>query len=123
MGAARVGDVLPSRAIRTGRARRLEATAFVIPGSADLSSYLRALDGRAEDFIGWDGRVVTLTAGPGDHQVVVTDRYGQVWESTRASDESGLPTADALEAWFRFLAIACPECGVLDDPRPRDWTP
>jgi hypothetical protein len=28
-----------------------------------------------------------------------------------------------LEEWFKFLATMCPECGVLDDPIGRGWTP
>ena len=30
-------------------------------------------------------------------------------------DAADLPDAHELAEWFRFLATACPECGVLDD--------
>ena len=51
------------------------------------------------------------------------DRYGQVYAIHDAATTEELPDADALEEWFRFLATACPECGVLDDPIGRGWVP
>jgi hypothetical protein len=120
----RVGDLVPRRMVGSGRARRLEATAFVLPGPGDLGDYARRLVERADDFAAWDGQVAWLEAdGDPDHLVAVVDRYGQVYEVTATPDTAALPSPDALEEWFRFLATACPECGVLDDPRPRDWVP
>jgi len=121
---ARVGDLLPRRMVGSGRARRLEATAFVIPGAGDLSGYEQALAARADDFSAWDGILAWLEPdGEAEHLVAVVDRYGQLYEVTASTDPSALPSADALAEWFRFLATACPECGVIDDPRPRDWVP
>jgi hypothetical protein len=121
---ARVGDLLPRGMIGSGRVRRLDATAFVIPGAGDLAGYGRALNERADDFAAWDGVLTLLDPdGEPEHLVAVVDRYGQLYEVTSALDPSGLPSADALEEWFRFLATACPECGVIDDPRPRGWVP
>ena len=40
----------------------------------------------------------------------------QVYALTDADAADDLPDADALADWFRFLATACPECGVIDDP-------
>jgi hypothetical protein len=122
--AVQIGDLLPSSAVRTARARRLEATAFVVPGIGDLGPYLRSLDARSDELSAWDGRVVILAGDGGeDHRVIIVDRYGQVYEAVSAADAGSLPNAGALEEWFRFLATACPECGVIDDPRPRDWVP
>lgn len=119
-----VGDLLPSSAVRTGRARRLEATAFVVPGHGDLAEYLRVLNARSDELAAWDGRVMVLAAdGAADHRVVIVDRYGQVYDVISAPDAASLPNADALQEWFKFLATACPECGVIDDPRARDWVP
>jgi hypothetical protein len=56
------------------------------------------------------------------HRVIVVDRYGQVYAVFDGAEEA-LPDVSALEEWFRFLATACPECGVLDDPIGRGWTP
>jgi hypothetical protein len=67
--------------------------------------------------------VVLGPHGGYEHRVVILDRYGQVYDVTSAEDAVWLPTAAALEEWFKFLATACPECGVIDDPRPREWTP
>lgn len=119
-----VGDLLPSGMLRRKRTRRLDATAILLPGHTQPAEYRRELDRHLDDFAAWDGDVVILDAdGAPDHLVVVVDRYGQVYESVRAPDASALPSPGELEAWFRFLATACPECGVLDDPRRRDWVP
>lgn len=104
--------------------RRLNATAFVIAGSGDLTTYARQLTERAESFAAWDGRIYwTPPDGVAEHAAIVVDRYGQVYEVTTAVDWRALPSPHALEEWFRFLATACPECGVIDDPRPRNWVP
>lgn len=98
--------------------------AFALPGPTDLTGYAGELDAHRDDFAAWDGRVVVLDPdGESEHRVVIVDRYGQVYETTDARDADSLPAADALEEWFRFLATACPECGVIDDPRQRDWVP
>jgi hypothetical protein len=121
--AARVGDLLPGL-IEAASVRRNEATAVVQPGAQPLDAYLRTLTGMREEFAAWDGRVVPLPPDDASaHRVVILDRYGQVYEVTDASDGDGLPDAQALAEWFRFLATACPECGVLDDPIGRGWVP
>ena len=109
---------------QTDRVRQLDATALVIPGSRDVTPYARNLADHAEEFAAWDGRIQWLPPDGGpEHLVAVADRYGQLYEVTTASDSLALPSAHDLEEWFRFLATACPECGVLDDPRQRDWVP
>jgi hypothetical protein len=121
--AARVGDLLPPRLIER-RARRIDATAFVLPGSGPSDAYLHALEAAAEDFAAWDGRIAPLEPdGEPMQRLVIADRYGQVYAVFDAEDAAVLPDAEALEAWFRFLATACPECGVLDDPIGRNWVP
>lgn len=120
----RVGDLLPAAVLGRQRARRLDATALLLQGSDSADAYVAALDRRTDDFAAWDGRVVVGERDGGDlHRLLVVDRYGQVYAVTDAPDASDLPDADALEDWFRFLATACPECGVLDDPNGRGWTP
>ena len=121
--AARVGDLLPPRLIER-RARRIDATAFLLPGSEPIDAYLHALEVAADDFAAWDGRVAPLEPdGEPIHRLVIADRYGQVYAAIDARDAAGLPDAEAIEGWFTFLATACPECGVLDDPIGRDWVP
>lgn len=112
---ARVGDLLPRSLVKRG-ARRIEATALLVPG-AGADDYLRNLAGRSADFAAWDGAVVALDSdGSAEHRLLVVDRYGQVYAVHDAARADELPDADALEEWFRFLATACPECGVIDDP-------
>jgi hypothetical protein len=121
---ATIGDLLPPATVDFGRARRLDATAFVLPGTGRIEEYLAALSAATADFATWDGRVAVVEPdGVAAHRVVIVDRYGQVYEASEGDDVAALPTVAALEEWFRFLATACPECGVLDDPRPWVWTP
>ena len=118
---ARVGDLLPLARVR---ARRIDATALLIPGAADAATYADALAARADDFAAWDGRVlVHQPDGHEAHRLLILDRYGQVYAVHEAATTDALPDAEALEEWFRFLATACPECGVIDDPTRSGPTP
>lgn len=121
---ARVGDLVPASVLDRGRARRLDATALLLPGQRRTDEYLSALDAHRDDLAAWDGRVVTLKPdGRATHRLLVVDRYGQVYAIHDAAEAHELPRADALEEWFRFLATACPECGVLDEPLAAAPTP
>lgn len=114
---ARVGDQLPRSVVDRTRARRLDATTMLVPGQGPLDEYRAALEAAAGEFGLWDGRVlVTEADGEKAHRLLIVDRYGQVYAVHDAADPADLPDADALTEWFRFLATACPECGVLDDP-------
>ncbi|MCC6619346.1 MAG: hypothetical protein IT341_09970 [Chloroflexi bacterium] len=112
---ARVGDLLPDGPRRT--ARRLDARALLLPGRGDLVAYSRSLEAHREDFDAWDGVVEAAEPdGQAEHRLLIVDRYGQVYAVHDARDASDLPDAAALTEWFKFLATACPECGVIDDP-------
>lgn len=114
---ARVGDRLSGIVLPRPRARRLEATAVLVPGSGPLEAYRSDLDGHARRFAEWDGEVTMAEPdGAAAHRLLVVDRYGQVYAVHDATDAADLPGLDELSEWFRFLATACPECGVLDDP-------
>ena len=121
---AKVGDLVSADDLADRRPRRLDATAFVVPGTGDLEPYVGELDRHGDDFAAWDGRTVLLPGdGKPEHLVAIVDRYGQLYELTSGPNASSLPKPNALEDWFKFLATACPECGVIDDPRRRDWVP
>ncbi len=114
---ATVGDLLPPAVVDRRRARRVEATALMLPGRQETDAYLDSLSSRAKDFEAWDGAIAVLAPdGLPDHRLLIVDRYAQVYAVHESRDASDLPDADALEEWFRFLATACPECGVIDDP-------
>ena len=66
--------------------------------------------------------VLAADGGP-NHRLLIVDRYRQVYAVHDEADAARLPDADALEEWFRFLATACPECGVIDDPTAAGPTP
>lgn len=118
---ARVGDLLP---LGRDRARRIDASAVLVPGARRTASYLASLEARRDDFAAWDGRVVVLARdGREQHRLLIVDRYGQVYAVHESPEADALPDADAVEEWFRFLATACPECGVLDDPVAAGPTP
>lgn len=122
--AARVGELLPDALLPGGPLRRMDAAALLLPGEQDLRRYLAALDGAAHEFAIWSGRIVTLRPdGERLHRVLIVDRYGQVYDVVETADERSLPGAGDLTQWFRFLATACPECGVIDDPLPRAYVP
>jgi hypothetical protein len=121
---SRVGDLLPPSFREGGPVRTIDAVAIVVPGTGSLGDYLDRLTSAESAFADWDGRIVRLPAdGEPGHRVLVADRYGQVYAVHDAEHADGLPSADELEEWFRFLATACPECGVLDDPIGRGWVP
>lgn len=113
----RVGDILPPHLLAPQHRRRLAATALILPGERGLDEYVAALRASAADFAAWDGELLELDRdGSTAHRVVIVDRYGQVYDVTDAADATDLPDARAIEEWFKFLATACPECGVLDNP-------
>lgn len=118
-----MADLLPDDVMGARSVRRIDATAVVIPGAGGLDAYVASLQAATASFGAWDGRLLVLPPDvePG-HRVVVVDRYGQVY-AVFDGDERDLPDAGALEGWFRFLATACPECGVIDDPVGRGWVP
>lgn len=114
--AARVGDHLPPSIVDRSKARRLDATALLVPGARGAAAYVDRLESHADDFAAWDGRVVVAEPdGEATHRLVIVDRYGQVYAIHDEADADALPTPHDLEEWFRFLATACPECGVLDE--------
>lgn len=112
-----VGDLLPRSVMPRAHARVLEATAFLVPGEGPAEAFLASLEARQHDFAGWDGRVVVADPdGEPMHRLLIVDRYGQVYSVSDADAAADLPNAGAITEWFRFLATACPECGVIDDP-------
>ena len=121
---ARVGDRLPTSVLGPRATRRLDATALLIPGSGDLADYRAALESAREGLRAWDGVVVVAEPdGSPLHRLLIVDRYRQVYAVHEAPEPDGLPGAADVAEWFRFLATACPECGVLDDPVRAGPTP
>lgn len=120
----RVGDRVPTDLLGPMSARRLEATALLVPGRGDLSGYAAGLEAASERFAGWDGRVHVADAdGEAEHRLLIVDRYRQVYAVYDRADPAALPGHHELSEWFRFLATACPECGVIDDPLLTGPTP
>jgi hypothetical protein len=121
---ARVGDRLPRRLLDHASARRIDATALLVPGADAPTGRIDAWRATEAEFSAWDGRVVVAESdGESEHRLLVVDRYGQVYAVHDTADADQLPDAGALSEWFRFLATACPECGVIDDPLLAGPTP
>jgi hypothetical protein len=122
--ALRVGDRVPTSSLGPMSMRRLEATALVVPGRNGLGTYLAELESFGRAFADWDGRVhVVEPDGAASHRLLVVDRYRQVYAVHDATAADALPGPEELSEWFRFLATACPECGVIDDPLLTGPTP
>ena len=120
----RVGDRVPAAIFGPMPVRRLDAVAILVPGGEDASAYRASLERARDDFAAWDGRVRVLEPdGEPLHRLLVVDRYRQVYAVEDSRSSVDLPDAAALSEWFRFLATACPECGVLDDPLLAGPTP
>jgi len=121
---ARVGEVLPSSVVVPASRRGVESAAVLLPGAGSLDDYVAGLESAETEFREWDGRVVIEPRdGLPKHRLLIVDRYGQVYWTGEADAADGLLPPDELREWFKFLATACPECGVLDDPTDRDWVP
>jgi hypothetical protein len=122
--ALRVGDRVPTSALGPMPARRLDATALVVPGRTSRDAFLDRLEAARAEFASWDGRVtIAEPDGEAAHRLLVVDRYRQVYAVYDEADADALPDTHELTEWFRFLATACPECGVIDDPLLSGPTP
>ena len=120
----RVGDRVPAALLGPMPLRRLAATALVIPGRTDIALYLAGVRAADAELTSWDGRVhVAEPDGEANHRLLVVDRYRQVYAIHDAPEADALPDVRELSEWFRFLATACPECGVIDDPLLTGPTP
>ena len=120
----RVGDQVPTALLGPMPVRRLDATALVVPGRTSPAAYLAQLEAARAEFASWDGRVtIAKPDGEAAHRLLVVDRYRQVYAVYDEADADALPDAHELSEWFRFLATACPECGVIDDPLLSGPTP
>lgn len=119
-----VGDRVPAAHLGPMPARRLDATVLFLPGHDGADAYVAGLDAARDRFAEWDGRVhVAEPDGEATHRLLVVDRYRQAYAVHDASQVDALPDVNELSEWFRFLATACPECGVLDDPLLSGPTP
>ena len=65
--------------------------------------------------------VLAADGGP-NHRLHIVDRYRRSTPSTMKPMPHAFPTP-MLSRNVRFLATACPECGVIDDPTAGGPTP
>jgi len=99
---------------------------------AELLVVVHGEGGEAERWEGPGGRLTVLAdpegaaarrigVGAGEAALVIADRYGQIYEVTRAGHPQELPSPAQIEEWVKFLATQCPECGVIDEPGHGEW--
>lgn len=67
----------------------------------------------------------TLRAGcglePGESALLVTDRWGEIYDVFTPASGHDWPDAEELQEWLYYLAMQCPECGVPDHAGS-DWS-
>ena len=75
----------------------------VVEQLADRAAALDAVDAAV---------VVTAdpVAGVQPPAVIVADRWGEIAFSAHAPAAAGLPDADEILEWLRFVEMKCPEC-------------
>ena len=66
---------------------------------------------------------VALGIREGASALIIADRWGDVYSSQQSRSFDDLPSTAQIEEWIRFLAMQCPECGVIDEPGYGEWTP
>ena len=66
---------------------------------------------------------VALGIREGESALIIADRWGDVYSSQQSRSFADLPSTEQIEEWIRFLAMQCPECGVIDEPGYGEWTP
>jgi hypothetical protein len=57
----------------------------------------------------------------GSWALLIADRWGVLYDVVQTEDVDDLPDLDDIDAWLKFLATQCPECGVIDEPTSPEW--
>lgn len=90
-----------------------EAEILVVVGQRDcLQPWLQVeLPFPVVTFIDSDmnGKAAAILSSQTGAAVYVLDRYGEVYASYHPDDTTGVPTADDLLEWLRFIELQCPE--------------
>jgi hypothetical protein len=114
------GDAMPFFDVGTtagGRAsyrplwQRRNVLVVRLPDDRGWSSYAERLEARRADLEAQDAALVIT----GDHidglpapGLAIADRWGEIQHV--AAGDAGLPDADALVDWLRYVQQKCPEC-------------
>ncbi len=78
-----------------------------------VGAYARQLDADMPELSANDTRVVITTdaiTGLNRPGALVADRWGEVYFTAGPSEVAGLPDADELIEWLRYVQHECPEC-------------
>ena len=59
----------------------------------------------------------------GESALIIADRWGEVYFGRHSGTFADWPPPARIEEWIRFLAMQCPECGVIDEPGYGEWAP
>jgi hypothetical protein len=107
--------------------------------------YIASLTARVRDLADFDGRPLLVTEaatpdtdlasanlptdqwralgiGDGSSALIIADRWGAVYFTQQFTTVADLPSVAEVEAWIRYLATQCPECGVPDEPGHGEWS-
>ncbi len=91
---------------------------FASPASPHARAYRDALARRERELTAYDTTLLFRDGREGSDagdlipspSVIIADRWGEVRDVRTATDEGGLPSADAIVEWLRFVQVECPEC-------------
>jgi hypothetical protein len=93
--------------------RRNLLLASVPPADETAATYVSQLLARAGDVSVYETQLVITgdtVAGLPSPGVAVADRWGEIYFVQGAENAAGLPPADELLEWLRFVQVQCPEC-------------
>lgn len=111
---------------------RSETTVILLPHAfecAECERYGMELDALAAEFREWDARLLVIAAAPdgwlqrlsfakaaiqereaaSEAAVLVADRYGQVFHTSRSGKEHAFPFPPEIVEWLKYLGTLCPE--------------
>lgn len=102
----------PIRYATIWQAKRLVLIALRPERSADEDAYLTRLGTLASSLDPQTALVITRdpVQGVDAPGVVIADEWGEIFYARSASDFDGLPDAQDLVDWVRFVRFKCPEC-------------
>lgn len=102
----------PIRYATIWQAKRLVLIALRPERSADEDAYLTRLGTLASSLDPQTALVITRdpVQGVDAPGVVIADEWGEIFHARSASDFDGLPDAQDLVDWVRFVRFKCPEC-------------
>jgi peroxiredoxin len=87
----------------------------IIPGAAEETAILQLRLGIPFPVLVDAGAMAVRTLG-GGAAVIVVDRFGEIFNLSRAGEGHEMMTVLEIADWLNFIEVQCPECGAPDWP-------